>query len=90
MVQPQTEGQTNKFQSIYPEIKLAVAYLISKYDQVMKELKKSKKRKYRQFYNNLEAVNGDGKTFRKLASRFNFSEDQIKEFYELTLKDYID
>ena len=47
MVQPQTEGQTNKFQSIYPEIKLAVAYLISKYDQVMKELKKSKKRKYR-------------------------------------------
>ena len=62
--------------------------LMSRYDNVLKQLKNSKITQYRQVYADLAAVKGDGRIMRKLAERFNFTEEQIKEFCEMTTKEY--
>ena len=62
--------------------------LLSKYDNVLRQLKNSDITQYRQFYADLKAVEGDGKIMRELATKFNFTEDQIKEFCDMTMKEY--
>ena len=86
MVKPLNEQETSKSYPIYPEQKQGIFCGISRYNGVQK-LVSVKKRKYRQFYNDLPAIFKDQRIFEKIVSRFGFRNEQTKTLLDPSMKD---